>query len=50
MKKTAILSGIAIAILLGWGFRKVMESTAESTAMDEKLRELQNKFKRLDAA
>jgi hypothetical protein len=46
MKNTAILSGIAVAILLVLGLRK----DRRATVMEEKLHELQDKFKSLDAA
>jgi hypothetical protein len=46
MKNTAILGGIAVAILLVLGLRK----NHESAVMEEKLHELQDKFKSLDAA
>jgi len=46
MKNAAIVSGIAVAILVVLGLRK----DRESAVMDEKLHELQDKFKSLDAA
>jgi len=46
MKNTAIISGIAVAILVVLGLRK----DRESVVMEEKLHELQDKFKSLDAA
>jgi len=46
MKNTAIFGGIAVAILLVLGLRK----SREVAVMDEKLHQLQDKFKSLDAA
>jgi hypothetical protein len=46
MKNTAILSGIAVAILLVLSLRK----GREAAIMEEKVHELQDKFKSLDAA
>lgn len=46
MKNTAILGGIAVAILLVLGLRK----PREARVMEEKIHELQDKFKSLDAA
>ena len=45
MRNTAILSGIAVAILLALGLRK----NQASTVTEEKIHELQDKFKSLDA-
>jgi hypothetical protein len=45
MKNTAILGGIAVAILLVLGLRK----DRKSTVMEEKIHDLQDKFKSLDA-
>jgi hypothetical protein len=45
-KQTAILGGIAVAILVVLGLRK----DREATVMEEKIHELQDKFKSLDAA
>jgi len=46
MKKTAIFGGIGVAILLVLGLRK----NRKPVVMEEKLQELQEKFKSLDAA
>jgi hypothetical protein len=46
MKNTAILGCVAVAFLLALGLRK----TREATVMEEKIHELQDKFKSLDAA
>jgi hypothetical protein len=46
MKNKVILGGIAAAILLFLGLRK----DKEAAIMEEKLHELQEKFKSLDAA
>ena len=46
MKNTAIIGGIAVAILVALSLRK----DREAMVMEEKLHELQNKFKSLDAA
>jgi len=46
MKNAAIVGGIAVAILVALGLRK----GRESSVMEEKVHELQNKFKSLDAA
>ena len=46
MKNTAIFGGIAVAILVFLGLRK----DRKSAVMEDKLQELQNKFKSLDAA
>jgi len=46
MRNMAILSGIFVAIVLVLGLRQ----DRDSTVMEEKLHELQDKFKSLDAA
>lgn len=46
MKNMAILSGIAVGVLLVLGLRK----DREASVMEEKIHDLQNKFKSLDAS
>jgi len=50
MKNTAIMGGIAVAILLVLGLRKDRKSVVMGEVMDEKIQALQSKFKSLDAA
>jgi len=46
MRNAAIIGGLAVAILVVLGLRK----DRESVVMEEKVHELQEKFKSLDAA